>query len=213
MRVQSVLVLSVAVLGSIAVADVEPDEIPTECQQICAPVVSRSQRCDRATKDDHAEKQCMCQLESASTVIPRCEACVAEHHSTVIGHSGPHDNDVYDIIQFCQFTSLPYKGSPVATTLSTKPSPTTTTPSAPGTRTGSGANESMDVDDTHRDFDSGSDNDMDTDSDTDSDNDTDTDSDTDSDNDTDADSDNDTDTDSDVDSDADSDADRDSGLD
>lgn len=87
----SILILS-KVLGSIA--DVDPDEVPTRCIGVCRPVIQGSRRCDNQTRTDTAEMQCMCRLANATTVIPRCEACVAEFHTEIDDDpdADPHDN-------------------------------------------------------------------------------------------------------------------------
>lgn len=95
MQLQSFFTLaSLALLGNAVgtLADLEADEVPQQCRQICQSIVQRSQECDRNTHDDHAEKECMCKLNNASTVIPQCEACVAKYHNEVSDHSEPHDN-------------------------------------------------------------------------------------------------------------------------
>lgn len=138
MQLQKLFALSsLVLLGNVVgtLADLEPDEVPKQCQQVCQSVVQRSQQCDKNTQDDHAEKECMCKLKDASTVVPQCEACVAKYHSEVSDHSNPHDNgmklwfprltfspsshltiianawlDVHDIIQFCHFSTTTYTG-------------------------------------------------------------------------------------------------------
>lgn len=95
MQLQKLFALStLALLGNVVgtLADLEADEVPKECKQVCDSVVQRSNQCDNETHDDRAEKECMCKLKDASSVIPRCEACVAKYHSEVSDHSDPHDN-------------------------------------------------------------------------------------------------------------------------
>lgn len=89
LSLSSLLLLS-NVIGTIA--DLEADEVPGKCMRVCRPVVRRSEKCDKDTDDDHAEKECMCLMENASSVIPRCEACVARYHDEVSDHNDPHDN-------------------------------------------------------------------------------------------------------------------------
>lgn len=157
MQLQKFLALSgIVLLGNVVgtLADLEPDEVPQQCKQVCNSIVERSDHCDRTTHDDHAEKECMCKLENASTVVPQCEACVAKFHSEVSDHSDPHDNgmlkpsliphltssslltlvpDVYDIIKFCHFTTTSYNGGAMAETStgSSMPSATSAAGSSP----------------------------------------------------------------------------------
>lgn len=95
MQLQKFFALSsLVLLGNIVgtLADIEADEVPRQCQQVCDSIVQRSDHCDRTTNDDRAEKECMCKLQDASTVIPQCEACVAKYHSEVSDDNDPHDN-------------------------------------------------------------------------------------------------------------------------
>lgn len=95
MQLQKLFALSsLALLGNVVgtLADVEADEVPKQCKQVCDSIVQRSEQCDKDTHDDHAEKECMCKLKNASTVVPQCEACVAKYHSEVSDDSDPHDN-------------------------------------------------------------------------------------------------------------------------
>lgn len=91
----SILILA-NVLGT--VADVDFDEVPHQCIDVCRPVVHGSKRCDKETRGDTAEKECMCKLDNAARVIPKCEACVAKFHHELDDDDddddddGPHDN-------------------------------------------------------------------------------------------------------------------------
>lgn len=76
--------------------DISQDDIPQQCTAICAEVVAISRQCDDQTSkrllepllllscahnfqdDDAAELQCICTAPNANTLIPNCEACVAE---------------------------------------------------------------------------------------------------------------------------------------
>lgn len=103
MQLQKFFALSIlALLGNVVdtLADLESNEVPKQCKQVCDSVVQRSQKCDNDTHDDHSEKECMCKLKDASTVVPQCEACVAKYHSEVSNHSDPHDNGMRNPIPF-----------------------------------------------------------------------------------------------------------------
>lgn len=88
------LLTTLLTISTLINADIEADEIPFQCQNVCAPVVSRSSECDKNTADDHAEKQCMCEMEGAEGVLPRCEACIGRFYGEV-GGRGPHDNGIF----------------------------------------------------------------------------------------------------------------------
>jgi hypothetical protein len=86
----------VSALAAISAAqDIRQNDIPRECTAICADVVSLAQRCEDTTSmysripkvlhsliwvsdDDAAEVTCICRAPNAFTLVPACEACVAE---------------------------------------------------------------------------------------------------------------------------------------
>lgn len=83
-----------ALTAPAAAQEITQDDIPSACTGICADVVTLAQQCantpslclhthahtqsDR-TVDDTAELDCMCRAPNAGTLIPACEACVAEY--------------------------------------------------------------------------------------------------------------------------------------
>lgn len=77
----SVLLLSVLSLASSVVAqDVDASDIPTQCKDVCAPVVSLTASCDKKTSDDdNAERNCVCKDSRAAKSIPVCAACLTKH--------------------------------------------------------------------------------------------------------------------------------------
>jgi len=89
------LAIASALAASVSAQDINQDDVPQQCTSICADVVSLSRRCDDTTStprpplhsftspnscidDDAAELNCICQAPNAGTLIPSCEACVAE---------------------------------------------------------------------------------------------------------------------------------------
>jgi hypothetical protein len=90
-----------------AIDDIDNDDIPRECRDVCEAVVSLSRRCDRLfDDDDRGELNCVCTAENAASQIPLCEACVAEYDSDNDDDDDDDDrddNDVYDIVTSCGF--------------------------------------------------------------------------------------------------------------
>ncbi len=97
MRPQLFLFISsLLLLGHVALADLEQSDVPDACYSACGAVVRASRRCDRNTHNDTAEMQCMCNMRRASTVIPRCEACIAQYrrdHPKDEDYDGDGDDD------------------------------------------------------------------------------------------------------------------------
>lgn len=77
----SVLLLSTLSLASYVVAgDVDANDLPTQCQDVCAPVVSLTSTCDKKTsEDDHDETSCICKDSRATKSIPMCAACLTKY--------------------------------------------------------------------------------------------------------------------------------------
>ncbi|KAL5049430.1 hypothetical protein BDW71DRAFT_160535 [Aspergillus fruticulosus] len=90
MRVQKLLTISSLILaGNVAFgADLDRDDVPSDCHSACDPLVSISQQCDRQNDNDEAEARCICEADNATSLIPQCEACIAEYSND----SDPHDN-------------------------------------------------------------------------------------------------------------------------
>ncbi|KAF7594161.1 hypothetical protein BBP40_010010 [Aspergillus hancockii] len=104
-------VLYTLLLSSVvAAADIDANDVPSICQQVCAPVVSLTASCDRKTNDDDTQEiDCICKESKAATSIPLCEACVAQN-----SRDG-HDNDANDLIRSCSFSTTSYNPTAIAT--------------------------------------------------------------------------------------------------
>lgn len=64
--------------ASTTAQDVDYNDLPTQCQSACAPVVTLTQQCDQQHHDDdNGQLQCVCSTNNANTTIPLCEACYA----------------------------------------------------------------------------------------------------------------------------------------
>jgi hypothetical protein len=107
----SKLTLLSVLTALIAAQDISQDDIPQQCTAVCADVVSISRRCDDTTgtskprhahlfftqlthhaKDnDAAELDCICRAPNAASLIPTCEACVANYDND---DTDPDDSSV-----------------------------------------------------------------------------------------------------------------------
>jgi hypothetical protein len=84
------------------------DDVPHQCRDICAPVVSLASSCDDRSDrinednddDDDDELSCICNGSDASTSIPMCDACITEY-----GNDGS-DNGRTSFPYFPQFLVL-----------------------------------------------------------------------------------------------------------
>ncbi|KAL3458946.1 hypothetical protein BJX64DRAFT_209644 [Aspergillus heterothallicus] len=114
MRIHQLLVVSSFMLASNfgLAAQLDRNDVPDMCRTACELVVSVADRCDRQNDNDTAEMNCICNSDQADTRVPRCEACIAQyetdHPREDNGDADPHDNDAYDIITSCHFTTTTY---------------------------------------------------------------------------------------------------------
>ncbi|KAF2251133.1 hypothetical protein BU26DRAFT_276623 [Trematosphaeria pertusa] len=94
-----VLAFTLAAIG--LAQDVDSNDVPNQCQAVCASVVSLTSSCDQQN-DDRAELDCVCQASGADTQVPLCAACVSQYDSD------GNDNDVNDIVRSCSFSTTTY---------------------------------------------------------------------------------------------------------
>ncbi|KAE8392516.1 hypothetical protein BDV23DRAFT_151026 [Aspergillus alliaceus] len=125
------LIAAAVVVGT----DIDSNDIPTQCQQVCAAVVSLTATCDRKTDDDKQEQDCICKDSQAPTSIPLCEACIAQN-----SRDG-HDNDANDLVRSCSFSTTSYNPAATTTSFNTSSAAThsassSSTASRSGTTTG-----------------------------------------------------------------------------
>ncbi|RMZ66359.1 gpi anchored [Pyrenophora seminiperda CCB06] len=114
------------------VGDVDYDDVPVVCREVCNPVVMLTQNCDSSTRDDDAaELRCICTATNASTDIPACAACVNQS-----GGWGGRNDDVNDLVRACAFP--PPTNAPSAGPAPTEPTPTEPTPTGPRGNNGQG---------------------------------------------------------------------------
>ncbi|OQO03557.1 hypothetical protein B0A48_10221 [Cryoendolithus antarcticus] len=111
-------VLALATISAVLAQDVETDDIPQRCRNVCASVVSLSQGCDTNDNDDTARLNCICTNPSASTEIPLCNACLTEVENDP-------DNNVADIARSCSFASTTFASSLTSATSGATSSPAT----------------------------------------------------------------------------------------
>lgn len=96
MHLPTTLALSALLLASFVAADVEDDEVPKECKEVCAPVVSITESCDNKTDDDKKETECVCKGKDMSSILPLCDACIAQNSDD------GHDNGEFKFfLSFC----------------------------------------------------------------------------------------------------------------
>ncbi|KAF3038091.1 hypothetical protein E8E12_003140 [Didymella heteroderae] len=130
----------VTTLTALAAAqDISQDDIPQQCTQICAQVVTIARDCDNQHDNDNAELQCICSAANANTLIPNCEACVAQYDTDTDDDDSVNDNDVREVLTRCNFTVQSSfnsaSASSVASSISSAVSAATTGSSVVVTRT------------------------------------------------------------------------------
>ena len=108
MLLQKLAIVSL-LAGIVASQDVSNDDIPQQCRAVCAEVVTISRRCDDQTDNDRAELECICRAPNANTLVPTCEACVAQFDTdTDNDDNDRNDNDVFEVLTRCNFTTTAY---------------------------------------------------------------------------------------------------------
>jgi hypothetical protein len=91
------LILAAGVLaGSLAsAAEIDRDDIPAPCQQVCFPLVTLAAQCDRDNRDnDRAELDCICNAAGTREQLPVCDACVRQYDSDSDDDDDDDDNGV-----------------------------------------------------------------------------------------------------------------------
>ncbi|GAQ08798.1 hypothetical protein ALT_6119 [Aspergillus lentulus] len=170
MRPLQFLALSGLMLASnvALAAELDRDDVPNRCWDVCSPVVGIAQQCDNMHRDDdRAEMNCICDWNQAPTLVPLCEACISQfrndtrngtrndngrdndrdhdrdddHHDDHDDRRGIHDNDAYDILTSCSFSTTTYNAAAATSILSTATGTISPTPTNnAGGSTGSGGN-------------------------------------------------------------------------
>ncbi|TKX24687.1 hypothetical protein C1H76_3297 [Elsinoe australis] len=101
MRFEYSVLTVLATLAAVHSQDVDNNDIPNQCRDICAPVVALSTRCDT---DNDNYIQCVCNAQEVNTV-PACEACVNFYDND------NNDNDVNDIRTSCNLPTATFNPS------------------------------------------------------------------------------------------------------
>ncbi|THC90840.1 hypothetical protein EYZ11_009692 [Aspergillus tanneri] len=78
-------------------AELERDDVPNRCWDVCGPVVGTAYRCDAINHDDRAEMQCICDWKQAPTLIPICEACIAQYRGDRNNQNDQNYNREHDL--------------------------------------------------------------------------------------------------------------------
>ncbi|GAB1192423.1 hypothetical protein APSETT444_001614 [Aspergillus pseudonomiae] len=122
-------------------AELDHDDVPNRCWRVCGPVVGIAHKCDNIHESDRAEMKCICDWHHAPTLIPLCEACIAEYRSERNNRDhddddddddrDPHHNDAYDILRSCSLSTTSYNPTAAASAVSSASTDATdTTPTA-----------------------------------------------------------------------------------
>ncbi|KAJ5397439.1 hypothetical protein N7509_005552 [Penicillium cosmopolitanum] len=102
MRTSSLLYIF-AFTSYVVAGDVDANDLPSQCQDVCAPVVSLTSSCDKKTNDDDtAELNCICKDSRAAKSLPDCDACISKYSKD------GRDNDANDLVRSCSFTTTEY---------------------------------------------------------------------------------------------------------
>ncbi|OQE31285.1 hypothetical protein PENSTE_c001G00478 [Penicillium steckii] len=90
----------------VVAGDVDANDLPSQCRDACAPVVSLTSSCDSKTSDDDtAELNCICKDPRAAKSLPECDACISKYSKD------GRDNDANDLVRSCSFTTTEYSAT------------------------------------------------------------------------------------------------------
>ncbi|CBY00982.1 hypothetical protein IAQ61_011881 [Plenodomus lingam] len=110
-----------ALAALVAAQDIGQDDIPRECTAICAPVVTLARDCDNRNENDPAELDCVCRAPGANTMIPACDACVAQFQRPDVDDDNddivPDVNDVREVLSRCSFTTASFNPAATASSI------------------------------------------------------------------------------------------------
>ncbi|OGM46459.1 GPI anchored protein [Aspergillus bombycis] len=144
MRTVQLLALSgLMLMSNVAMgAELDRDDVPNRCWEVCGPVVGIAHKCDNMHDNDRAEMKCICDWNQAPSLIPLCEACIAQYRSERNNRDddddddddddrNPHHNDAYDILTSCSLSTTSYNPTAAASAASSaSTNATDTTPTA-----------------------------------------------------------------------------------
>ncbi|KAH7348071.1 hypothetical protein BKA66DRAFT_432649 [Pyrenochaeta sp. MPI-SDFR-AT-0127] len=119
MLFQKLAIIS-ALAAFVAAQDLSQDDIPQQCTAICAEIVAISRRCDNENESDAAELDCVCRAPNANTLLPPCEACVAQFDTDDnddTDDTTPDVNDVLEVLTRCNFTRTTYNSASASSVL------------------------------------------------------------------------------------------------
>ncbi|KAB8211660.1 hypothetical protein BDV34DRAFT_219613 [Aspergillus parasiticus] len=129
MRTAQLLALSgLMLMSNVAMgAELDHDDVPNRCWDVCGPVVGIAHKCDNMHDSDRAEMKCICDWKQAPSLIPLCEACIAQYRSERNNRDhdddddddrDPHHNDAYDILTSCSLSTTSYNPTAAASAVS-----------------------------------------------------------------------------------------------
>ncbi|KAE8308016.1 hypothetical protein BDV41DRAFT_23049 [Aspergillus transmontanensis] len=150
MRTAQLLALSgLMLMSNVAMgAELDHDDVPNRCWDVCGPVVGIAHKCDNMHDSDRAEMKCICDWKQAPSLIPLCEACIAQYRSERNNRDhdddddddrDPHHNDAYDILTSCSLSTTSYNPTAAASAVSSASANAT---DAPPRATSSGISDS-----------------------------------------------------------------------
>lgn len=95
MRPTQLLALSGLMLASnvVLAAELDREDVPNRCWDVCGPVVGVAHRCDGMNQNDRAEMDCICDWKQAPSLVPLCEACIADYRAD---RNNPNRDRHYD---------------------------------------------------------------------------------------------------------------------
>ncbi|KAI0485594.1 hypothetical protein F4859DRAFT_388674 [Xylaria cf. heliscus] len=120
-----------AVFG--AAQDVDLDDVPLACQQVCQDITRLSDDCDRNNNNDAAERDCVCNVNNAQQQATNCAACVKANIQNNNGDDA--DDDLSDLFRACGWNYADVSATSASDTASSTSGVITTTQTFPATTT------------------------------------------------------------------------------
>lgn len=77
MQYTTILTTALIATANVACADwLDQEDVPSQCNDVCRPVVQASDRCEDQFDDDDDQRNCICTTADFNTIIPNCELCI-----------------------------------------------------------------------------------------------------------------------------------------
>ncbi|KAI1502423.1 hypothetical protein F5X99DRAFT_161506 [Biscogniauxia marginata] len=96
-----------------AAQDLELDDVPRACQQVCQDIANLTSTCDQQNDDDNAERTCICNANNAQSQATSCAACAKANGQN------DNDSDIAELMRDCNWNYADVVASSASAVIST----------------------------------------------------------------------------------------------